>query len=184
MDGTFYVLDSTTIELCLNIFKWAKFVKTKAAIKLHTVLDLKGNIPAFFCITNAKTHDVNFIDMIDIETGAYYIMDRGYLDFRRLFKIDQSGAFFATRAKKNLKIRAFWGYSSNAVKTQICIAICSYLVAAVIKKKLKIERNLYEILQILSVSPFDKIRLDKLISEAELQTFEEHPQKQASLWNY
>lgn len=270
LDGTFYVLDSTTIELCLNIFKWAKFVKTKAAIKLHTVLDLKGNIPAFFCITNAKTHDVNFIDMIDIETGAYYIMDRGYLDFRRLFKIDQSGAFFVTRAKKNLsfqrlysnkvdktagvrcdqiiklkdfytkrdypeklrrikyfdqetkryyvfltndfntdakiiadlyknrwqvelffkwikqnlKIRAFWGYSSNAVKTQICIAICSYLVVAVIKKKLKIERNLYEILQILSVSPFDKIRLDKLISEAKLQTFEEHPQKQASLWDY
>jgi len=270
LKGTFYALDSSTIELCLNLFKWAKFVKTKSAVKLHLLLDLKGNIPTFFCITDAKTHDVKFLDTIAFEVGAYYIMDRGYLDYERLFKINSSGAFFITRAKSNLsferlysnevkkelgikcdqvikfssfyaikkypeklrrikyfdketnkyyvfltndfnieaktvadlykyrwqielffkwikqhlKIRAFWGHSANAVKTQICIAICTYLLVAIIKKKLKIKRNLYEILQILSISAFDKIPLNKLISEVELIDFNVQLPKQRSLWDY
>lgn len=270
LNGTAYAMDSSTIELCLSIFKWAKFRETKSAVKLHMLLDLRGNIPTFFCITEAKIHDVNFLDMINIESGAYYVMDRGYLDYERLFKINLSGAFFVTRLKnnsafkrlysneankesgikcdqiikfktfhsakkypdklrrikyfdketnhiyefltndfnieaksvanlykkrwqieiffkwikQNLKIRAFWGHSANAVKTQICIAICTYLLVAIIKKRLTIERNLYEILQILSVSAFNRIPLVKLISEAELQNFEEHSQKQRSLWDY
>ena len=270
LDGACYVIDSSTIELCLNVFKWAKLIKARAAVRLHLMLDLNGNIPAFFHITSGKVHDINFLDMIELETGAYYIMDRGYVDFERLFIIHQLGAFFVTRAKKNfafrrlysnkidkargircdqvirlsnyqaakkypdklrrikyfdketrkyfvfltndfnleagkiadlykhrwqielffkwikqhLKIKSFWGYSANAVKTQICIAICSYLVVAIIKKKLNIDRNLYEILQILSVSPFDKTRLDKLLSETELQNLQEHSQKQANLWGF
>ena len=270
LDGACYVIDSSTIELCLNVFKWAKLIKARAAVRLHLMLDLNGNIPAFFHITSGKVHDINFLDMIELETGAYYIMDRGYVDFERLFIIHQLGAFFVTRAKKNfafrrlysnkidkargircdqvirlsnyqaakkypdklrrikyfdketrkyfvfltndfnleagkiadlykhrwqielffkwikqhLKIKSFWGYSANAVKTQICIAICSYLVVAIIKKKLNIDRDLYEILQILSVSPFDKTRLDKLLSETELQNLQEHSQKQANLWGF
>ena len=270
LDGSCYAIDSSTLELCFNVFKWARLVKVRAAVKLHLVLDLQGNIPSFFHISSGKVNDVNFLDMIELETGAYYIMDRGYLDFRRLFKINSSGSFFVTRAKKNfafkrlysnkidkttnircdqiirltnyqakkkysdklrrvkyfdketkkyfvfltndfnldsktiadiykqrwqielffkwikqhLKIKSFWGYSENAVKTQICIAICTYLIVAIIKKQLKIERNLYEILQILSVSLFDKSPLVKLISEVDLQNFEEHPQKQRSLWDF
>jgi len=270
LDASCYVIDSTTIELCLNIFKWARLIKARASVKLHLQLDLNGSIPAFFNITSGKVHDLNFLDMVDLETGAYYIMDRGYIDFTRLFKIHESGAFFVVRAKKDftfrrlysnkidkaiglrcdqiiklfhhqsikkypdqlrrvkyfdketnkrlvfltnnfnleaktiadlyrhrwqielffkwikqhLKIKAFWGYSANAVKTQICIAICAYLIVAIVKKKLNINRNLYEILQILSVSPFDKIPLAKLISEVELDSFKELSQKQANLWGF
>lgn len=268
--GTVYVIDSTTIELCLNIFKWARLIKARAAVRLHLQLDLQGNIPSFFDITTGKVHDVNFLDMVMIESGAYYIMDRGYLDFKRLYQIHQSGAFFVTRAKKNfafkrlysnkvdksadircdqviklansqvakkypdklrrikyfdketnkyfvfltndfnidakiitdlykyrwqielffkwikqhLKIKAFWGYSENAVKTQICIAICVYLLVAIIKKRLNIDRNLYEILQILSVAQLDKSPLNKLISENDPCVQEQDSQKQANLWGF
>lgn len=270
LDGTFYCFDATTIELCLNIFKWAPFVTTKAAVKLHMLMDVKGNIPAFFSITSGKVHEVNFLDDIEWEVGAYYIMDRGYVDYDRLYTIHQLGAFFVTRAKKNLafkrlysnpvdkdtglicdqvirftdyysakeypetlrrikyydektntvylfltnnfnikaisiaqlyknrwqielffkwikqhlKIKTFFGYSSNAVKTQICIAICAYLMVAIIKKKLKIERNLYEILQILSVSLFVKKPLNNLFSEVDLQKFDGVSEKQPCLWDY
>lgn len=270
LDGACYALDSSTIDLCLSFFRWAKFKKTKSAVKLHLGLDLRGNIPAFFHITNAKTHDINFLDVLEIEIGAYYIMDRGYLDFKRLFKIHRSEAFFVVRAKsdlafrriysnkidktigircdqvikfigpltkkkypnklrrikyfdkltnnyyvfltnnfkieaktvadiykyrwqielffkwikQHLKIKSFWGHSANAVKTQICIAICAYLLVAIIKKRLNIERNIYEILQILSVSLFDKTPLNKLISEFELQTISNDLTKQASLFDF
>lgn len=270
LDGSCYAIDSSTIELCFNIFKWARLIKVRAAIKLHLMLDLNGNIPSFFHISSGKVSDLNFLDMLELETGAYYIMDRGYIDFERLFKINHSGSFFVTRAKKNfafkriysnridkstnvrcdqiirltncqvkkkypdklrivkyfdketekyfifltndfkldsktiadiykyrwqielffkwikqhLKIKSFWGYSENAVKTQICIAICTYLIVAIIKKQLKLEKNLYEILQILSVSLFDKSPLTKLISEIDLQFFEEHSEKQRSLWDF
>jgi len=270
LDGACYAIDSSTIELCLNIYKWAKLKKKRAAARLHLQLDLNGNIPAFFDITTAKVHDIKFLDSIDIETGAYYIMDRGYIDYERLNRIHRNAAFFVIRAKKNfsfkriysakidksigircdqtvqltgyntskdypdklrrikyfdhktnkyfvfltndfnievktitelyknrwqielffkwikqhLKIKSFWGYSENAVKSQICIAICVYLLVAIIKKKLKIERNLYEILQILSVSLFDKMPLHKLISEAALQNDEEQPKKQQCLWGF
>ena len=270
LNGSFYVIDSSTIELCFNIFKWARLIKARASIKLHLLLDLKGNIPSFFHISSGKMYDGFFLDIIEFETGAYYIIDRGYLDFERLFKINSAGSFFVVRAKKNfvfkrlysrkidkstgvkcdqiiklsnyqaskkysdklrkikyfdketkryfvfltndfkldskiiaelykqrwqielffkwikqhLKIKVFWGYSENAVKTQICIAVCTYLLVAIIKKQLKIKRNLYEILQILSVSLFDKSPLNKLLSEVELQIVKEHCQKQRSLWDF
>lgn len=263
LDGTVYILDSTTIDLCLSVFPWATFRTTKAAVKLHTVMDLQGNIPTFFHISQGKEHDVHFLDLLDYEVGAYYVMDRGYLDYARLYKIHQSGAFFVTRAKDNLsckrlysnqvdkttgvrcdqvirltgcytathypdylrrikyldqetkryyvflandfnvpaktiadlykhrwqielffkwikqhlKIQAFWGYSQNAVKTQICIAICSYLIVAIMKKQFNLNRNLYEILQILSVMPFDKTPITTLVSEFDLQKFDDRAQK-------
>lgn len=269
LKGTVYVIDSTTIELCLNIFQWARLVKVRAAVRLHLQLDLQGNIPSFFDITSGKIPDVKFLDMIMIESGAYYIMDRGYLDFDRFHQINGSGAFFVTRAKRNfafkriysgktdrrsglrcdqtvklansqvakkypdklrrikyfdketnkyfvfltndfnisakvvadlykyrwqielffkwvkqhLKIKAFWGYSENAVKSQICIAICVYLLVAIIKKRLNINRNLYEILQILSVAQLDKTPLDKLFSEGNAEDFEPNSKKQANLWD-
>ena len=270
LDGACYAIDSSTIELCFNIFKWARLKKVRAAARLHLQLDLNGNIPTFFNITTGKVHDINFLDDIDIESGAYYVVDRGYIDFERLNRIHRAGAFFVTRAKSNfafkrlysakvdkstglrcdqtirltgrlsaknypdklrrikyfdketkkyfvfltndfkieaitaaklykkrwqielffrwikqhLKIKTFWGYSANAVKTQICAALCIYLLVAIIKKKLNIDRNLYEILQILSVSLFDKMPLNTLVSEADLQNVEEQSKKQLCLWDF
>jgi len=251
LNNTVYALDSSTIDLCLSTFYWAKFRKNKGAIKLHTLLDLRGNIPTFISITTGKVHDVNILDDIIFESGAFYIMDRGYVDFKRIYQITVNQAFYVLRAKKNLKfiavksqkiteqeketglicdqtikltnpkskkdypdklrrikfkdkelkrnfvfltnnfsteaskitqlykyrwqielffkwikqhlkIKSFWGFSENAVKTQIWISICSYLIVALIKKKCKIEHSLYEILQILSVSIFDKTPINEL----------------------
>jgi hypothetical protein len=253
--GTVYALDATTVDLCLSVFWWAKFRRNKAAIKLHTLLDLRGDIPTFIQITDGLTHEVNILDQIVFEPGSFYVMDRGYLDFRRLHRINLAGAFFVIRAKDNfnfkriysskvdkqtgllcdqtirltgfysklkyppklrrvkyydkdqdityvflsnnfdvkpieiallykyrwkielffkwikqhLKIKSFWGESENAVKTQIWIAICTYLLAAIAKKELNIDRNLYEILQILSVSAFDKTPLNQLLSHYQMQ---------------
>jgi IS4 transposase len=269
LDGTVYVIDSTTIELCLNLFPWAKLKKVRAAVKLNLALELKGNIPAFFQISEGKAHDINFLDFLDFEIGAYYIMDRGYVDFGRLYKIHQAGAFFVTRAKDNfsfkrlysnpvdrstsvicdqvirlrsyqpakdyperlrrikyhdsetdctyvfltndfnlpaltvallykyrwqielffkwvkqhLSIESFWGRSENAVKIQICIALCAYLLVSILKKKLSIKRNSYEILQILSVSLFDKTPIVKLVSEFKPPIVETDSRKQAQLWD-
>lgn len=266
LDGTAYALDSTTIDLCITVFGWAKFRKTKAAIKLHTLLDIRGSIPTFIHITDGKFHDVNLLDILEIETGAYYIMDKGYIDFGRLHSIHTNQGFFVTRAKdnfrfrrlysdkisagakengvrcdqiidlagirtserypdklrrikfydkeedryyvfltnnfalgakviadlykarwkielffkwikQNLKIRIFWGHSVNAVKTQIWIAVCIYLIVAIMKKKLNLQQSLYEILQILSVSVFDKIGLDKLFSDKKLQNIYDDTQE-------
>jgi hypothetical protein len=237
-----YALDSTTIDLCLSLFPWAKFRKHKAAVKLHTLLDLHGNIPSVIFMTHGKIHDVKILDELILEAGAIYLMDRGYLDFARLHKIHQTPAFFITRAKRNfsfqrlyshpvekitglqcdqtivlegfyaqkdyptllrriryfdtsrdkrlifltnnfvlpaltitqlfrcrwhieiffkwikqhLRIKAFYGTSENAVKTQIWIAISIYVLVAIVKKQLGLEMNLYTILQILSVSLFEK----------------------------
>lgn len=267
LENSIYVLDSTIIDLCLATFKWAYFELKKSAVKIHAQLDLKGNIPSFFLITKAKTHDVNFLDNIEYEKDAIYIMDRGYLDFERLYTIHQQGAFFIVRAKgslsfqrmysnktgkstgircdqiiklkhfysrkhypkklrrikyfdketnkyyvyltnnlqiqaktiadlykhrwqielffkwikQHLKIQVFWGYSFNAVKTQICIAISTFLLVAILKKQLNIKRNLYEILQILQVSQFEKIAIQSLISESELQISENDFQKHLNL---
>jgi len=250
LDNTVYALDSTTIDLCLSIFPWARFRKHKAAVKLHTLLDLRGNIPVFVDITDGKAHDVNTLDLIDFEPDAIYVMDKAYTDFSRLFDIERHEAFFVIRGKDNLKfrcvsstkidksaglkcdqlirltgpktsklypkklrrikykdpdtnlllvfltnnfditaedicvlyknrwqielffkwikqhlrIKAFWGYSPNAVKTQIWIAICTYLLVAYAKKKLKSELSLYEITQILGVSVFDKTPLNELLT--------------------
>lgn len=263
LDGTPYALDSTVIEMCLNLFPWAKFEKGHSAVKIHTQLDLKGNIPSFFLITEARVHDVNLLDILQFEEGAYYIMDRGYYDFERLYQIQTQKSFFIIRAKKSisatrmysskvdrstglrcdqiirlnhfysrryypdklrrikyydnetnkyyiyltnnfdleaitiadlyqyrwqielffkwikqhLHINTFWGTSKNAVKTQICIAIATFLLVAIMKKKMNISRNLYEILQILSVSLFEKTHINTLLSEFDLQIFEDQAQK-------
>ncbi len=252
LDNTIYALDSTTIDLCLSLFPWAKFRKYKAAVKLHTLLDLRGSIPSFIEITTGLIHDVNILDILIPEPGSYYIMDRGYLDFERLYRLHQDKAFFVIRAKKNfqfrrlysravdkttglrcdqtvkltgykssqyypeklrrvkyydaennrylvfltndfdilalivadlyrnrwkielffkwikqhLKIKTFFGTSPNAVKTQIWIAISVYVMVAIIKKTLKSEISLYTILQIFSVSLFEKVPIYLLLMES------------------
>jgi hypothetical protein len=251
LDKTVYALDSTTIDLCLSVFPWARFRKTKSAIKLHTLLDLRGNIPSFIAITEGKVHDVNILDVLIPEAGAIYVMDKAYLDFERLYDLHQCGGFFVTRAKsntrlkrlysrpvdkstgvqcdqivvltgfyskkaypeklrrvrffdvekdqrlvfltnqfglppetiaglyrcrwqvelffkwikQNLRIKAFYGTSENAVKTQIWIAISVYVLVAIIKKRLKIELGLYTILQIFSVSIFEKIHILQALTD-------------------
>jgi hypothetical protein len=245
-----YALDSTTIDLCLALFPWARFRRRKGAVKLHTLIDLRGSIPCFIRITHGKTADVNVLDHLPIEPGAFYMMDRGYIDFARLYRITQQLAFFVTRAKRNidcsrresrvvdkstglrsdqtivlqgpktahlyptplrriafydeehqrrlvfltnnfdlpaltiaqlyrcrwrvelffkwikqnLRIKAFYGTSVNAVKTQVWIAISVYVLVAILKRDLKITRSLTEILQILSVTPFEKIPIIKALS--------------------
>jgi hypothetical protein len=256
LDQTVYALDSTTIDLCLSLFPWAKFRKHKAGIKLHTLLDLRCNIPTFIRITEALVHDVNILDDIIPEAGAFYIMDRGYLDFGRLYIFHQCLAFFITRAKGNfqfrrlysqpidkstglrcdqtivltsfypakdypeklrrihyvdketeqnlvfltncftlpaitiaqlykcrwqvelffkwikqhLRIKAFFGTSENAVKTQVWIAISVYVLVAIIKKELNLDLNLYTILQILSVTLFEKVSILQVLMEAGYKT--------------
>jgi hypothetical protein len=245
-----YAFDSTTIDLCLSVFPWAKFRKRKAAVKLHTLLDLRGNIPVVISITNGKIHDVNALDDLVFEPGAIYIFDKAYVDFARLYRIHQSLAFFVTRAKSNfvfkrlysqpvdkstgvradqiimvtgfytlmdyperlrrirfydvetkklfifltnnfalpaiviaklykcrwqvelffkwikqhLRIKAFYGTSENALKTQIWIAISVYVLVAIVKKRLKLDRSLYTILQILSVTMFEKTPILQVLS--------------------
>jgi len=248
--NTVYALDATTIDLCLSLFPWARFRKHKAAVKLHTLLDLKGPIPSFIEITEGKIHDVNILDLLVPEPGSFYVMDRGYLDFERLCRIHQAQAFFVIRAKSNMKyrrlysqpidkqtglrcdqtimltvyqsaneypeklrlikfvdpegrrltfltnnflldaliiaelyksrwkielffkwikqhlrIKAFFGTSPNAVKTQIWIAISMYVLVAIVKKELKLENSLYTILQILSVIAFEKVSILQALTE-------------------
>ena len=264
-----YALDSTMIDLCLSLFPWAKFRKRKGAIKLHTLLDLHGNIPALVIITHGKVHDVNIIDNILLETGAIYIMDRGYMDFSRLYTIHQASAFFITRAKRNLqfkrlyshiidkktglqcdqiivlkgfyskqdypekirriryfdaeknkrlvfitnnltlpaltiaelyrcrwqvelffkwikqhlRIKSFYGTSKNAVKTQIWIAISMYVLVAIVKKELKIDLSLYTILQILSVSLFEKIPILQALTFTDYNKLDVENPKQLNLFD-
>jgi len=247
LDNTVYALDATTIDLCLSLFPWAPFRSTKAAVKLHTLLDLRGNIPAFIHISDGKMGDVNVLDMLPIEAGAFYVMDRGYLDFSRLLALHQAGAFFVTRAKRgmnahrvysmptdrttgiicdqrialngfytsqdypeqlrrirfkdpesgktlvfltnntvlsaltiaalyksrwqvelffkwikqHLRIKRFIGNSENAVKTQIWCAVSTYVLIAIVKKELQLDASLYTLLQILSVSVFEKTLLSQ-----------------------
>jgi transposase len=250
LDQTAYALDSTTIDLCLTLFPWAKFRRHKAAIKLHTLLDLHGSIPSWVVITDGKVHDVNLLDQLVFEAGAFYIFDRGYLDFARLYRIHQSSAFFVTRAKSNfefhrlgsqpvdkstgvrsdqiirlkvfysrqgypeklrrvhyldadsnrrlvlltnnftlsardiadlyrcrwkvelffkwikqhLRIKAFYGTTDNAVKTQVWIAISVYVLVAIVKKQLSLDQSLYSILQVLSVTLFEKTQILRAFS--------------------
>jgi hypothetical protein len=253
LKGTFYALDSTTIDLCLSVFPWAHFRDTKSAVRAHTLIDLRGNIPTFLHITDGLVHDVNVLDILPIEPGACYIVDRGYFDFARLYAIHTQQASFIIRAKSNtqwkrlyshpvdrsdglrcdqtirftgtkahlypdklrrvkyydeetdhtyvfltnnfsftaqqvadlykcrwqielffkwvkghLKIKVFWGESENAVRTQIWIAVCTYLMVAIIKKQCHIDRSMYEILQILSTTAFEKIGLMELFSKTDL----------------
>ena len=264
-----FAIDATTIDLCLSTFYWATFRNTKAGIKLHTQLDLKTSVPEFILFSNADVHDVNALDYIQFETNSFYIMDRGYVDYKRLYKIHSCGAFFVTRAKDNmnfrrlyshavdklkgvlcdqtivlnnhyavknypekirrikfrdwetaktfvfltnnfhlkatevaqlykhrweielffkwikqhLKVKSFWGQSENAVRTQVWIAVSVYVLVAIAKKKFMIEQSLYEILQILSISIFEKIPVNQLFSQKELQYFKEQDYKQLSLFD-
>lgn len=252
LTNTVYALDATTIDLCLSLFPWALFRTSKAAVRLHTLLDLRGNIPAFIHITDGKTHEVNVLDTLSFEAGAFYVMDRGYLDFSRLFTLHQSGAFFVIRAKRgmnahrvysmkvdrstgiicdqrivldgfyisqdypeqlrrirfkdpetgktlvfltnntalpaltiaalyksrwqvelffkwikqHLRIKRFIGNSENAVKTQIWCAVATYVLIAIVKKELQIDASLYTLLQILSVSVFEKNQLQQALQGA------------------
>ena len=250
LDNTVYAFDSTTIDLCLSAFVWAKFRKVKAAVKLHTLIDLRGNLPTFIFISDGKLHDVNALDELMSEENAFYVMDRAYIDYARLYRMTLALSYFVVRAKDNLKfrvvesrkvdktlglkcdqtirlkikksakdypaylrrvkfydkenkrmlvflsnnfeisalliaqlykqrwqvelffkwikqhlrIKAFWGYSPNAVKTQVWIAVGSYILVAYIKKQLKVELSLYEMVQILSVSVFSKVPLNELFT--------------------
>ena len=264
-----YALDSTTIDLCLSLFPWAKFRKHKAAIKVHTLMDLKGSIPTFIRITDGKVHDVNILDNLVLEPGAIYVMDRGYLDFTRLYTFTQNLSTFVTRAKSNfdyrrlyyrkvdkttglrcdqtimlngfyasqdypavlrrigyfdietnkkfifltnnfalpaliiaqlykcrwrieiffkwikqyLQIKTFFGNTENAVKTQIWIAISVYLLVAIVKKELKIELSLGEILQILSIVLFEKVSITQVLTKTMSQNENTQFHKQLLLFN-
>jgi hypothetical protein len=269
LEQTAYALDSTTIDLCLSLFPWARFRKRKGAVKLHTLVDLRGNIPCFVRITHGKTHDVNVLDHLPIEAGAFYVMDRGYVDFKRLHRFTTCSAFFLTRAKRgldfsprarrrvdkatglrsdqtialagpktsrlypdtlrrvtyydaehdrrfvfltnnftlpaltiantykcrwqielffkwikqNLHIKSFYGTSDNAVKTQVWVAISVYVLVAIVKKELKVDRSLGEILQILSLTLFEKIPILQALSEQERQDSEPPSSNQLNLFD-
>ncbi len=206
LEHTAYALDTTTIDLCLSVFPWARFRSTKAAAKLHTLLDLRGNIPSFIHISDGKMHEVNVLNLLIPEAGSFYIMDRGFTDFSRLFVLHQAQAFFVIRAKSNLacrrvyshtvdkstglrcdqtialtgyykakdypqylrRIKAFYGTTENAVKTQIWIAITVYVLVAIVKKRLNIDASLYTILQILSLTLFEKTSLNRLLTNIDV----------------
>ena len=264
-----YALDSTTIDLCLSLFPWARFRKHKAAIKMHTLIDIHGPIPLFVWISDGKMHDVNILDILIPEPGAIYLFDRGYIDFGRLFSLHSSNAFCVTLAKshmqfkrvssrdsdilhgvlsdqtivltgvhshsdypeklrrvhyydaehanhlyfltnnfvypaltiadlykkrwqielffkwikQNLRIKAFFGLSENAVKSQIWIAICVYLLCAIIKKKLKLEISLYTFLQVVSISIFEKIPVSEAFSDIDMQNLQCEPDIQLNLFD-
>ena len=249
LSNTVYALDATTIDLCLSVFPWAPFRSTKAAVKMHTLLDLRGNIPSFIHISDGKWHEVNIFDMLVPEAGAFYVMDRGYIDFEQLHRLHQAGSFYIIRAKSNLRfqrrysresnracgiicdqigtltgfyaikdyptplrririkdaegktlvfltnntdlpartiadlyrcrwqielffkwikqhlrIKSFFGTSENAVKSQIWIAVSVYVLVAILKKRLNLSASLYEILQILSLTMFERTPLDQLLA--------------------
>jgi hypothetical protein len=265
-----FAIDSTVIDLCLSVYSWARFRKTKAAVKLHVQLDLKNSIPCFIHISEGRVHDVNMLDLIDFEPEGFYVMDRGYKDFERLYRLTQAKAFFVTRAinslaferlysspvdkqtglrcdqiirfanpkparrypdklrrikffdadqdrtfvfltnnfdlapldiarlykhrwqielffkwiKQHLKIKSFWGYDPNAVKTQVWIAISVYVIVAIVKKKLNLKLSMYEILQILSINIFDKTPINTMLQHPNLHIFKEHPCNQLTLFDF
>jgi Domain of unknown function (DUF4372)/Transposase DDE domain len=267
LDNTVYALDSTTIDLCLTLFPWAPFRSAKGAIKVHTLLDLRGQIPSFIHISDGKWHDVNVLDILIPEAGAFYVMDRGYLDFARLYTLHQSGGFFVTRAKRNtnirrivsrpverstglvcdqtvmlnnfyaakdypgqlrrvryrdpttrkslvfltnhfgipaqsvcalyksrwsvelffkwikqhLRIKRFFGTSENAVKSQVWIAVSTYVLVAIARKRLNVDLSLHTMLQILSVTPFEKIPLFQLFSDTDEDPNMPHNDNQLNL---
>ena len=270
LDQTAYVLDSTTINLCLSLFPWAHYRKGQAAVKLHTLIDLRGNIPCSVHVTGGKTHDVEMLDRLAFEPGAFYIMDRGYIDFARLYRLSQGLAYFVIRSrdkvihkrisyarvdkstglrsdhmirlsgsrtserypaplrrvryvdgetrqnfvfltnhftlpalrvaqlykcrwqvelffkwiKQHLRIKAFFGTSRNAVKTQVWIAISIYVLVAIVKKELKIGRPLSEILQILSITLFEKVLMSQVLTETKLQNPKTTCRNQLALFNF
>jgi hypothetical protein len=269
LENTVYALDATTIDLCLSMFPWANFRRNKGAVKLHTLLDLRGSIPTFIYISDGKLHEVNTLDIIPLEPGAFYVMDRGYLDFKRLFPFAHGGAFFVIRAKSNLKcrrlyshpvdrstglicdqsvlltgfyqakyypeklrrvkyydaetdktlvfltnnftlpaltvaelyrcrwqvelffkwikqnlrIKTFYGTSENAVKAQIWIAVSVYVLVAIMKKRLKIEASLYTILQVLSVTIFERMPLLQALTDLDNKSDNDQKHNQLILFS-
>ena len=170
LEGHVYAFDSTTIDLCLSVFEWAKFRKHKGGIKMHTLYDVEAQVPAFVHITPANVHDTKAMPEISYEEGAHYIFDRGYNDYGNLFKINIVGGFFVLRAKTNvikqhLRIKRFWGISENAVRIQIYCAIITYCLVAIVKHDMKLERSIYEILQILGISLTDKTHIRDLFNK-------------------
>jgi IS4 transposase len=270
LENTAYALDSTTIDLCLSLFPWALFRTTKSAVKMHTLLDLRGNIPSFIHISDGKLGDVNVLDVLTIEAGAIYVMDRGYLDFTRLYRMHQAQAFFVTRTKSNtrfrrvysaktdrgagiicdqtialtgtisrkdypehlrrirfkdpetgktlvfltnnfalpaaticalykarwqvelffkwikqhLRIKKFYGNSENAVRSQIWIAVSVYVLVAIVKKRLNLDASLYTLLQILSVTLFEKMPLQQAFPASEYIPPEGAPRNQLNLFAF
>lgn len=269
LDNTVYALDSSTIDLCLSLFPWAPFRRTKAAVKMHTLLDLRGNIPTFIHISDGKLHDVNALDLLEFEPGAFYIMDRGYVDFTRLYRFTLASAFFVTRAKSNtklrrlysqavdqstglrcdqtvvltgvktpryypeklrrikyydgttdqtfvfltnnftlpaltiaelyrcrwqvelffkwikqhLRIKAFFGTSENAVKSQIWIAVSTYVLVAILKKRLNIENSLYTLLQVLSLTLFERAAINQLLMDSDYNSTDPLERNQLTLFD-
>lgn len=269
LDNTVYALDSTTIDLCLSLFPWAHFRSTKAAVKMHTLLDLRGNIPSFIDISDGKLHDVHALDRLVPEAGAIYVMDRGYVDFARLYGLHQAGAFFVIRAKSNLdahrvysaatdrttgviadqtialdgrytskdypvhlrrvrfrdpetektlvfltnqmtlpalticdlyksrwqvelffkwikqhlRIKKFYGTSENAVKTQIWIAVSIYVLMAIVRKRLKLDVSLYTLMQVFSVTVFEKVSIESVISQTAYSSEPATDDNQLNLFN-
>ncbi len=269
LKGNVFAIDATTIDLCLSAFCWATFRSTKGGIKLHTQLDLKTSIPEFILFSTACVHDVNVLDVIHFEPNSFYIMDRGYVDYKRLYKINTAEAFFVTRAKDNmnyrrlysnqkdvaagvlydqsimlnnyyaskdypikmrrikfkdaetgkilifltnnfnlkateiaqlykhrwkiemffkwikqhLKIKSFWGQSENAVKTQVWIAVSAYVLVAIAKKQFMLKQSLYEILQVLSLSIFERTPINRLFQQTQLQYFKEQKDNQLSIFD-
>jgi transposase len=269
LNDTVSALDASTIDLCLAVFPWAPFRSTKAAIKLHTLLDLRGNIPTFLHLSDGKLHDVNVLDLLVPEPGAFYVMDRGYIDFERLHRLHDAGSFFVTRAKSNLnaqrryshpvdrstglmcdqtivlagfysrqdfdtplrrirfkdpetgkrlvfltnnfalpaltitelyrcrwqvelffkwiqqhlRIKVFFGTSENAVKTQIWIAVSVYVLVAIVKKRLNLSASLYEMLQILSLTMFERMPLNQLLANINADDSVEVFANQLNLFN-
>lgn len=269
IDAPVYAIDATVVDLCLNVFWWGKFRKHKAAVKLHTLFDVRASIPTFIYVTSGSVHDVKGLDHFPLEVGSYYVMDKGYIDFKRLNHIHKQEAFFVTRAKENfkfvrlssrevekstgircdqtvrlknykvrqdypdvirrlkyydidikmefvfitnnfeisalevariykyrwavelffkwikqhLKVKTFWGHSFNAVKTQIYIAMITYLLVAIMKHQLKLKQTQYEILQILSISLVCKITLFELFSKTDPQYIKEHDYNQLNLFS-
>lgn len=269
LENNVFAIDATTIDLCLSTFHWATFRTTKAGIKLHTQLDLKTSIPEFIHFSTASVHDVNALDFVCFEANSFYVMDRGYVDYKRLYKVHQANAFYITRAKDNmncrrvksmpsdkpngvlcdqyvllnnyyaaidypeklrrikfydtesgkafifltnnfylkateiaqlykhrwkielffkwikqhLKIKSFWGQSENAVKTQVWIAISVYVLVAIAKKKFMLKQSLYEILQILSISIFEKMPVNQLFQQSQKQYFKELNHNQLKMFD-
>jgi hypothetical protein len=267
VDGNVYALDSTTIDLCLSVFWWAEFRRTKAGIKLHTLYDVKTSIPTFLHISNAKVHDVNILDLIQFEAGSFYVVDKAYVDYRRLYRLHNQGAFFVTRAKDNmrfkrmysnsvvkgqgvrydqigkletyyskkeypdklrrikyydqekdqefifltnntsltaleiamlykkrwevelffkwmkqhLRIKSFWGTTLNAVKIQMYCAIIAYCLVAIVGNKLKVDRTIYEILQILSISLLDKTPIKEILTKYDYKDVKEQNDNQLKI---
>jgi hypothetical protein len=178
--NTVYALDSTTIDLCLSLFPWADFRSTKAAVKMHTLLDLRGPIPSFIYISDGKMGDAAALDLIMPEVGAIYVMNRGYVDFRRLCTLHQAGAFFVTRTKINMNYHRVY---SRAVDKRSGLAVCVYVLAAIVKKELALDVALYTFLQILSVHSFEKIPILQAFSQGDPSPAVTTLTKQLNLFN-